>query len=161
MKSFQLIFRGLWIFSIAIGVLITMNTKSQTAPQPADPKPIHVNSLMPVPIGFLGIPLGSVVRVTGEVIDGDTLRLKAASGYMYLRINTVDGRKLESAVDFQFPDHKYIPKSGSKFDYYVHETGEFGGIVQIPKESGIKNITPQGTMFGYQPKLVIHKNNMK
>ena len=77
-------------------------------------------------IGHLGHPLGTVVRVTGIAIDGDTTRLKRDMGKTLLEIHTVNGELLEEKILFDF--HRAAksvvkPNAGEEFDFYVHEYG--------------------------------------
>ncbi len=41
-------------------------------------------------IGYLGHPLGTVVRITGTAVDGDTTRRKRDRGKTLLEIHTVN-----------------------------------------------------------------------
>jgi hypothetical protein len=136
-------------------------------PTPAKPltdaKPISVESLeKQLPVGHLGVPLGTVVRVTGEAFDGDTTKEKAYSGKTFLRVATVNGKELAESVVFEFlhaADSVKKPAPGDKFDYYVHEYGEFDGLVTPPKELGINMPLMAGTVFGYRRHLTVHASN--
>jgi hypothetical protein len=117
-----------------------------------------------MPIGYLEKPLGTVVRINGECVDGDTLRLKMYASKKILRIDTVDGRKLPEPVDFIFRhdgDNIPVPKPGQRFDYSVHEYGSFDGIVRVPREhrddENVVGLAAPG--FGYRSHLEIHKSH--
>jgi len=115
-----------------------------------------------IPVGHLGVPLGTVVRVTGEAINGDTLMLKATRGKTYLRIATVNGKDLNRPVDFEFhraPKEVGEPAPGEKFDYYVHEYGHFDGEVTPPKELGIKQEPIANDGFYYRSYVTVHASN--
>lgn len=71
-------------------------------------------------IGHLGHPLGTIVRVTGKAVDGDSTRRKANMGKILLKIFTVNGEKLNTPILFDFhrsPDTVAKPKPGENFDY--------------------------------------------
>ena len=115
-----------------------------------------------LPQGLLGVPLGTVARVTGEAVDGSTYRRKAAFGKIFLRILSVDGRKLATSVEFEFegaPDAVKKPAPGDKFDYYVHEYGEWSGVVEPPEELGIGASGLAHDGFHYRPHLRIYASN--
>lgn len=114
-------------------------------------------------IGYLGHPLGTVVRITGKCIDGDETRRKANAGQTLLQVQTVNGKALEKPYMFAF--HRAAkdilkPKSGDAFDYYAHEWGEFDGIVNIPKDLGIDDEPVANNGFHYRPQITIHKSNV-
>jgi hypothetical protein len=115
-----------------------------------------------MPIGLLGVPLGTVVRVTGEVFDGDETRCKADAGKTFLRVATVNGGKLAEPVVFEFlraPAAVKKPTAGTSFDYYVHEYGAFDGVVEPPKELGIETPEIAHDGFYYRRALTVHASN--
>ncbi len=114
-------------------------------------------------IGHLGHPFGTVVRITGKCIDGDSTRRKADAGKTLLQVQTVNGKTLERPFTFEFlRAAKEIPKpqSGDAIDYYVHEWGEFDGVVLIPGDLGIDQPIAANDGFHYRPQLTIHKENV-
>jgi hypothetical protein len=129
----------------------------------AEAKRVTVESLeSQMPVGLLGVPLGTVVRVTGEAFDGDETRLKADASKSLLRIATVDGKKLARPVVFEFlraPASVKKPAAGTKFDYYVHEYGEFDGLVEPPEELGIESVKVAHDGFHYRRRLTVHASN--
>lgn len=127
-------------------------------------EPISVGSLeRQLPVGHLGVPLGKVVRVTGEAFDGSTTRLRADLGKTLLQIVTVNGTKLAEPVVFEFlraPDSVKKPAAGERFDYYVHEYGHFDGVVTPPEELGIKGSGPMANDgFYYRRYITVHSSN--
>jgi hypothetical protein len=136
------------------------------AKQPVEAKPISVASFSEqLPVGHLGVPLGTVVRVTGVAVDGNTTEMKAYAGKTLLRVGTVNGKELVEPVVFEFGRAAATvkkPAPGDKFDYYAHEYGEFDGLVAPPKELGIDS-PPRlaGTAFGYRRHLTVHAANPK
>jgi hypothetical protein len=133
------------------------------AKPPAEAKRTLVASLEEqLPVGHLGVPLGTVVRVTGEALDGGTTKVKADEGKTLLRIVTVNGKELAEPVVFAFlrarKDVKK-PAPGEKFDYYVHEYGEFDGVVTPPKELGIETFQVANDGFHYRRHLTVHASN--
>ena len=157
-----------WILALsatAAGLAVFAWAQPPTpAKPPVDAKPISVASFSEqLPVGYLGVPLGTVVRVTGEAFDGNTTQAKADAGKTLLRIVTVNGKELAKPVVFAFlraPDSVKKPAPGEKFDYYVHEYGEFEGLVTPPKELGIDTPPlPAGTAFCYHHYLTVHASN--
>ena len=132
--------------------------------QDKDTYSVSVESLQhQLPTGHLGVPLGTVVRVTGEAVDGKTHgRPKWDRGTTFLQIATVNGRKLEKPVLFAFfraPDSVKEPAPGEQFDYYVHEFGEWDGVVEPPEELGIQKLGLAHDGFHYRRRLTIHASN--
>jgi hypothetical protein len=158
---------GNWILALsatAAGLVVFAWAKPPTpAKPPVDAKPISVESFSEqLPVGYLGVPLGTVVRVTGEAFDGSTTKAKAEEGKTLLRIVTVNGKELAEPVVFEFrraPASVKQPSPGDKFDYYVHEYGEFDGPVTPPKELGIETLAIATTGFGYHRYLTVHASN--
>lgn len=131
--------------------------------QPSEVKPISVASFAEqLPVGYLGVPLGTVVRVTGEAVDGSTTGAKSEEGKTLLRIGAVNGKELARPVVFEFlraTESVKKPAAGQKFDYYVHEYGEFDGQVIPPKELGIKTVVVASTGFHYRRYVTVHATN--
>jgi hypothetical protein len=147
-----------------LAVIASAQGPARQKPPTADPAPPTVDAFAgkQLPVGHLGEPLGTVVRVTGIAIDGDTLKFKAASGKTYLRIATVNGKELERPIDFEFyraPEEVKKPAAGEKFDYYVHEYGHFDGEVTPPKELGIKDVPVANDGFHYRRYVTVHASN--
>jgi hypothetical protein len=149
------------VLSAAAGVAAWAWAQDGPGPRPAakDAGPVSVQSFeRQPPIGYLGHPLGTVVRVTGICIDGDTFRAKAYAGKMLLRVEAVNGRKLAEPTDFFFnraDDGVPTPKPGERFDYNAHEYGAFDGVVRTPE----KVIRWAGPSFGYRSALEVHKSH--
>ncbi|MBP3957481.1 hypothetical protein J8F10_19715 [Gemmata sp. G18] len=145
-------------------VMLSWAHPSAPAKPRMDVTPVSVASLEDqLPVGHLGVPLGTVVRVTGEALDGSTTGAKADAGKTLLRIVAVNGKELAKPVVFEFlraPKDVKEPKAGEKIDYYVHEYGEFDGVVTPPKELGIEGplmIANDG--FHYRRHLTVHASN--
>ena len=110
----------------------------------------------------MGVKLGTVVRASGEVFDGAETKRKAYDGKTLLRIKTVNGREMARPVVFEFlgaPDSVKKPAPGDRFDYYVHEYGEFSGVVEPPEELGIQYTKLAHDGFQYRPHLRVHASN--
>jgi hypothetical protein len=119
-----------------------------------------------MPAGYLGHPLGTVVRVTGVCVDGDTVG-KLHAGEAVLHIETVNGRKLPEPVEVVFDRAAAEvprPKPGQRFDYYVHEYGHFDGRVTAPEEARAAGdysgnvIGIAAPRFSYSPSVTVHKS---
>ena len=129
--------------------------------KPREP-PIKAASLGRNVVGHLGYPHGTVLRVTGTCIDGDTTGRKADVGKTLLNIDSVNGKTLTPPAIFPFErSAKGIakPSPGDMFDYYVHEWGTFDGIVEMPKGLGIDRPTVANDGFAYRPQITVHKDN--
>src|SRR4051794_34444500 len=93
----------LWAAGCGKGESAREGELAHTLRRDKDSVSISVESfLYELPEGLLGVPLGTVARVTGEAVDGSTYRRKAAYGKTFLRIVSVDGRKLPKSVEFEF-----------------------------------------------------------
>lgn len=114
-------------------------------------------------IGHLLHPLGTIVRVTGIALDGNTTRRRADEGKTLLKIETVNGETLEQPFTVPFgraAEQIAHPSHGQRFDFYVHEWGEFDGIVTIPDGLGIDAPMVANDGFYYRPQITIHKSNL-
>ena len=110
-------------------------------------------------VGYLGHPLGTVVRVTGVGALGQS---KADGGDTLLQIETVNGKSLPKAwvVPFLRAARGISkPRPEERFDFYVHEYGTFDGVVAPPPNLGIDNPVVQNDGFYYRPAVTIHKSN--
>lgn len=148
--------------AIAAAATTFVSTPTSTSAVAAA-KPVSVASLSEtLPVGYLGAPLGTVVRVTGVAVDAKKYT-KAADGEVYLRVERVNGRELRQPIAFEFlrPQRaiKRKPAIGERFDYYVHEHGEFDGLVTPPEKLGIPPHGLAGTGFQYCPYLTLHASN--
>jgi hypothetical protein len=157
------------VISSALGAGFAQNqgTKQESDPiQKKEPKPkvVSVTEFRTSSvIGHLGHPLGTIVRVTGTAIDGNTTRVKKYSGKTLLKIQTANGHDLDSPVTFEFMRAERgidKPKARTKFDYYVHEYGQFDGVVAPPTELNIKSSSAgiPNDGFYYRRHITIHKS---
>ena len=113
-------------------------------------------------IGYLGPPLGQIVRVTGTAIDGDSTRRKSDQGKTLLKIETVNGETADIPFVFEFLRSKKSvekPNPGDQFDFYVHEYGAFEGVVVPPPQFNIEYVSMAHDGFHYRPFITIHKSN--
>jgi hypothetical protein len=154
----------LYILAAGLAALAWAVEPARSRPPASEPVAVSVTEFQQaMPIGYLGLPLGTVVRVTGVAIDGDTTRLRADLGKTLLRIETVNGKSLESPVDFDFGrarDDVRKPAAGERFDYFVHEYGHFDGVVTPPKELRIRTATVANDGFHYRRYVAIHASNL-
>lgn len=162
---YTVIFNASVVFVIGTALAQTQNSSRNADTKPNATSRIGTISVTDFStrkvIGHLGHPLGTVVRVTGKVVDGDATRMKRNTGRTLLEIHTVNGKKLETNVLFQFQRAaKSVakPKPGEKFDYYVHEYGSFDGVVVPPRELNIAFPTVAHDGFYYRRQITIHKS---
>jgi hypothetical protein len=152
-------------FAACFAIFAWAQDSPGSKPIAKDTAPVSVQSFnqQKMPIGYLGHPLGTVVRVTGVCVDGATVS-KVWSATVVLRVETVNGGKLKQPEDFAFPwDEKEVPKPKpqQRFDYYVHECGTFCGVVKLPKELEIDGgnvIGVAAPRFHFDAKLSIHRS---
>ncbi len=118
-------FRLSLVMAAASMCLAAMAWAQSPATAPAEVKSISVESWeIQLPLGHLGVALGTVVRVTGEAFDGKLTERKADQGKILLKITTVNSQRLASPVVFdspRMPTDVRQPVPGDQFDYYVHE----------------------------------------
>ena len=127
---------GKWTLACTVLALaipmVTISSDGEKRPQKSVEK-VKVDQFGPDNvIGYLGHPLGTVVRVTGMCRDGETTRLRKWAGATLLEIKTCNGTVLDAPVLIEYPlrtDGIAKPKPGDRFDYYVHESGAFDGVV--------------------------------
>lgn len=91
----------------------------------------HVNSQVKI-IGSLGKPLGTLMKIEGEVLAyGEVLR-KEDQGRAVLRVETIDGRKLSPPIAITFSTFPWTgisePRPGSSCTYIGFETGCMVGV---------------------------------
>lgn len=124
-----------------------------------DQQTIQVGDLNRIPIiGRLGVPLGQVVVIEGDVIDDEGKLAKGRGGTLILRINTVERQPLEKSVDFLdeviVRDRKRVGLTDGRYRLAVYETGSFTGW---PKGDTYRPV-PQTHGFHFQSELVIVHN---
>ena len=139
--------------------------QASTATEAASPASVRTFHQQ-MPIGLLGHPVGTVVRVTGVCVDGEMTRLKQYDGKILLRVQAVNGRELPEPVDFVYDraaDGVSKPKPGERFDYTVHEFGSFDGYVKLPLESYGPDTFSGNVIglpiprFGYRGEGTVHR----
>ncbi len=161
--EFYLMSRGK--ISIIMMAMVSMLPCTSFADDNSKQNPIPVKQVAERNVvGYLGYPLGTVVRITGVCLDGKRARRKAYINKTLLEIRVVNGKPLECPFVLPFEraakDVKK-PTDGESFDYYAHEWGEFDGIVEIPKALGIDQPIVAHDGFHYRPHITIHKSNAK
>lgn len=152
-------------FSIIMMAFASVQTCTSFADDGSKQKPIPVKQVAERNVvGYLGYPLGTVVRITGVCLDGKRTRRKAYINKMLLEIRVANGKPLERP--FVVPFERAAkdvrkPSDGESFDYYAHEWGEFDGIVEIPKALGVDQPMVAHDGFHYRPHITIHKSNVE
>ena len=153
----------LLVFAADQATLSWAEKPAPSMPPTAEPAALSVTKFEgTMPVGYLGVPLGTVVRVTGVAIDGDTTRRKADAGKTLLLIEVVNDKKLPRPILFEFlraAREVRKPAAGVRFDYYVHEYGHFDGVVEPPKELGINTLPVANDGFYYRRYVTVHASN--
>ena len=147
---------------LVVGVLAAILSAAADPPTPA--KSAHDDSVSVKSfgddnvIGHLGHPLGTLVRITGRCVDGNTTRRRIGAGQTLLEVRSVNGAPLERPFRFTFPQTSEIlkPQPGDRFDYDAHEQGAFSGIVFVPNELDVEQPVVANDGFHYRPELVLH-----
>lgn len=150
--------------AIVLSVAFLVSISSDLPSNPPKPVPkINVSDFrVENVIGRLGHPLGTVLRITGEAMDGNETRWKRDMGATLLKVLTVNGQVLSEPQIFRF--HRAYeeinkPAFKSQFDYYVHEWGAFDGAVYLPAELKTYTLIPASDGFYYHSEITIHKSN--
>jgi hypothetical protein len=107
-------------------------------------------------IGLLAVPLGKVVTIDGEVVDGATLRMKAFDGVLLLQVSTVDGQKLPEpcAIRFGWFATADAKKLKGRVKLVGYETGQFTGV---PGDA-FQHIAPVASQkFHFESSFVVLK----
>lgn len=111
-------------------------------------------------IGVLGVPVGTIVRVSGVASDGNDTKLKAYDGTWLVEIERVNGVPLKDKLRFPVsPNEAGDIKSLGRFECYVAEYGSFVGLARNPDGIEVED-TPQTsttTGFHYHPRLIFQK----
>jgi len=81
--------------------------------------------------GRLGLKLGTVLQVAGEVVPNTSRKKAEAGDPFFLRITTVNGTPLKQPVEYRFLSHPLAnvpqPKIGDTFRFAGYETGAYTG----------------------------------
>ena len=91
---------------------------------------ISYRALSPAGVrGALGLPLGSVVTLTGTVLSDDVRRMRADLGKTLLRVEKVSGKPLPNPVIVELrcaSQARYL--AGKAFEIVGYESGAFSGL---------------------------------
>jgi hypothetical protein len=143
---------------VAIGLVIVATAWLSAADEPQRTEPINCTELNERPvIGMLGQPLGTVVTIEGDVVDGAAIRIKELSGKPVLQVARVNGESLESKPILQFGwfrqrTSNVAPRIGDQFAYVAYEVGRFDGV---PKDA-LKHVDPGASLgFRFRTELVL------
>lgn len=75
-------------------------------------------------------PLGQVVEIEGQVIDGSTTKMRQYEGVQLLEVRSVGGKKLEAPKRLRFHWHSLAKSADLKGQVKLagYESGEYTGI---------------------------------
>jgi hypothetical protein len=118
------------------------NEIAHAATAAKDTRPATQPTMQPVTIGDirklavmgrLGLPLGTLVTVTGEAIPNTSLNKADAGDALFLSISSVNGKPLSAPVNFPFRKAQDSidvaePKIGDSFEFRGYETGGYVGV---------------------------------
>lgn len=84
--------------------------------------------------GHLGVPLGTIATIVGQVVKNDSRNKADSAEPFFLQIEKVDGMKLPQPVKYPFRPQQFAklpqPKIGEAFQYVAFETGGYDGSPQ-------------------------------
>lgn len=108
-------------------------------------------------VGKLAHPLGTVVTVEGEVIDGTKLRMKSLEGVTLLQISAVNSQKLPEPCAFRFD--WFATADAKKLKGRVKLVGfETGRFVGLPADA-FSHIDPVASeAFHFESSFVVLKS---
>jgi hypothetical protein len=110
---------------------------------------------------MLGQPLGTVVTIEGDVVDGSRIRIKDLSGKPVLHVERVNGQAVEPRPILQFDwfwqrSSNVAPRIGNQFAYVAYEVGRFDGV---PDEA-LKHVGPVASLgFAFRTELVLLRDD--
>ncbi len=132
---------------------------AQTASGPVPLQVIHDRGIR----GQLGVRLGTLVEVEGEVIPNQQKVKDLAHIDSYLKISKVDGHLLEEPVQFVFQTANQWaevsePPVGERFHFVGYESGFYRGAV----EGEFEYVQPYATYgFGFESCFFVLAENPK
>ena len=142
----------------AMGLFVVLTAWLAAADEPRPSEPMNVADLHKRPvIGLLGQPLGNVLTIEGDIVDGSQIRIKDLSGKPVLQVARVNGQPVESRPILQFDwfrskSSRVEPAIGTHFAYVAYETGKFDGVPDKAREY----IGPVASLgFGFRTQLVL------
>lgn len=147
-----------WVLAIVLLAGVAGEAKD---PPPAEPEtPVTLEDIHERGIaGTLGPPLGTILEVSGEVVANDSRSKADALEPFFLRIDEVDGRRLEAPQMFSSKDMPLIRKApdlkvGDTFRCIGYETGAFSGS----PDGEFKYVQPYAThRFHFAVRFVVLK----
>lgn len=144
-----------WLSCLCVVALVSA-VGLMAADKAANETPISVRSFSRNNvIGLLGVPLGTVVRISGVAHDPQS-KLKV----WILEIDRVNGRQLKQRVSFSvFPQYAEEIESLGKFECYAAEYGGFEGDRRNPDKFDVEDPAQTSTSheIRYCPSLHICK----
>jgi len=146
---------------VAASPLLFAVIRADEAPKQA--KSITVSELSKLQvIGALGQALGKIIVIEGVAADEYYRKMKADGGHTLLRVQSVDGKKLQEEQVFHFLAFPSAdiekPKVGSKFKYIGYETGAFTGV---PAKAFDYTLPVATTGYGFTTDFVVVRDEMK
>lgn len=104
-------------------------------------------------VGRLGLRLGQVFQMEGEIVSGDETGAKADQGILLLKITSVAGKSQDRQLLFPFsPPAGARIGVGTKLKFQGYETGGFTGL---PKNPPPESPSVAGPAFHFESRIVI------
>jgi hypothetical protein len=155
-------------FVFAVGAAVLLDGKMKLIPilcaallpaglltgREASPKPPTVEQLEKAGIvGRLGLPLGQVAEMEGEIVSPESSGAKEDEGLLLMKVTSIIG-KLQphpQLLRFTLPGGEK-PPAGTKMKFRGYETGGFKGLPEnwpddVPRQAGVA--------FQFESHLVI------
>jgi hypothetical protein len=81
-------------------------------------------------IGKLGMPLGKIVTIEADMVDGGQLSDKALEGVTLLKVRSVDGQSVREPIFLRFSWFETVPPAplSGRVRLVGYETGAFTGV---------------------------------
>lgn len=109
----------------------------------------------------LALQFGTIAKLEVEVIDGNTLPLRAYMGEYLLKVNSVNGKTSKDSVLLLFSDETGSLKktnAGQKLTLMAYESGNFTGV---PDSYFKYQPVRQDVGFGFRHYLIVVANLTK
>lgn len=104
-------------------------------------------------VGRLGLPLGEVTGLEGEIVAGESTGAKSDEGLLLIKVTSVSGKLQPHPQLFRFTSPgEEKPPLGTSLKFRAYETGAFTGL---PKNWPGDVPLQAGAAFHFESRIVI------